>query len=44
MAYITYKLRKIEKESKKNPVTKQLDDMYRMLDAGFEVKPSRFLK
>jgi len=44
MAYISYKLYKLEKESKENPVTKQLDDMYRMLEQGFEVRPSRFLK
>ena len=43
MIVISYKLKKAEKEHNKTFVS-QLDDLYKKLDAGMEVNPSKYLK
>ena len=43
LIYIYLKIRRLEKQSK-HPIIQQLDDMHRALEAGFEVRPKRFLK
>tara|TARA_Y100000114_G_C11493306_1_gene200897 strand:+ start:227 stop:403 length:177 start_codon:yes stop_codon:yes gene_type:complete len=43
LLYISYKIRRLEKQSE-HPIIQQLDAMHRALEAGFEVRPKRFLK
>jgi hypothetical protein len=43
LLYVSYKIRRLEKQSE-HPIIQQLDAMHRALEAGFEVRPKRFLK
>lgn len=44
MGIISYKLMVLERQEQTSKVSSQLDEMYKKLDAGMEVRPSKYLK
>jgi len=44
MGIISYKLMQLERQELKNPISSQLDEMYKKLDAGIEIRPRKYLQ
>lgn len=44
MGIISYKLMQLERQELKNPISSRLDEMYKKLDAGIEVRPRKYLQ
>lgn len=44
MGIISYKLMVLERQEQTSKVSSQLDEMYKKLDAGIEVRPRKYLQ
>jgi len=44
MFYYSFRLRLAEKKYENTEVSRNLDEMYNKIEAGIEVKPSKYLK